>query len=64
MSEEEMKKRLYEALEREDLCQLKLPLDRLDDGSTTYYSLSEDESESSTFYQSDFLTHKINQTKD
>ena len=52
-----MKKRLYEALEREDLCQLKLPLDRRDSGSLASYSPSEEESSSSTFCQSDFLTH-------
>ena len=64
MSEEEMQKRLYEALEREDLCQLRLPLDRRDNASLSSYSLSEGISDSNTFYQVDFLTHKINQNKD
>ena len=64
MTEEEMKKRLYEALEREDLCQLRLPLGREDNRSLASYLLSESESDSGIFYQSDFLTHKINRTKD
>jgi len=61
MSEEEMRKRLHKALEQEDLNQLKFPLDREEGGHSAPYLQSEKHSDSKTLYQSDFLTHKINQ---
>ena len=67
MTEEEMQKRLYEAIEKEDLSQLRFPfsLDRSeDDGSFFPYLMSDIETDQKTFYQKDFLTHKINQIKD
>ena len=62
MTEEEMQKRLYETLEREGFSQLKLPfvLGREDnDGSPFTYVMSDVEHEPKSFYQGDFLTHKI-----
>lgn len=62
MTEEEMQKRLYEALEQEGFSQLKLPfvLDREDnDDSPFTYVMSDVEHEPKSFYQNDFLTHKI-----
>ena len=64
MSEEEMQKRLYESLEEDDFCQLKLPLEKEDKGSLASYSRSDGHSGTSSLCQSDFLTHKINKTKD
>ncbi|MGE0198507.1 MAG: hypothetical protein AB7H48_05085 [Parachlamydiales bacterium] len=67
MTEEEMRKRFYEALEQEDLGQLRFPfiLDRSEnDGSIFPYLMSDVETDPKTFRQKDFLTHKINQIKD
>lgn len=67
MTEEEMQKRLYEALEQEDLGQLRFPfiLDRSEDDSSIFPCLMSDvETDPKTFRQKDFLTHKINKIKD
>ena len=66
MTEEEIQKSLDEALEQEDLGQLRFPfiLDRSDDGSIFPYLMSDVETDPKTFCQKDFLTHKINQIKD
>ena len=67
MTEEEMRKRLYEALEQEGLGQLRFSfiLDRSeDDGSIFPYLMSDVETDPKTFNQKDFLTHKINKIKD
>ena len=67
MTEEELRKRLYEALEQEDLGQLRFPfiLDRPEgDGSISPYLMSDLEPAPKKFCQKDFLTHKITQIKD
>lgn len=67
MTEEEMQKRLYEALKQEDFRQLRFPfiLDRSEDDNSIFpYLISEVKTDSKSFYQKDFLTHKINQIKD
>ena len=62
-----MRKRLYETLEQEDLGQLRFPfiLDRPEDNNSIFpYLMSDVETDPKTFYQKDFLTHKINKIKD
>ena len=67
MTEKGIQKSLDEAIEQEDLGQLRFPfiLDRSeDDGSIFPYLMSDVEIDPKTFCQKDFLTHKINQIKD
>ena len=67
MTEEEMQKRLYDALEQKDFSQLRFPfiLDRSEEGvSTTTHLMPDVKTDQKAFFQKDFLTHKVNQTMD
>ena len=62
-----MQKSLDEAIEQEDLGQLRFPfiLDRPEDNNSIFpYLMSDVETDPKTFCQKDFLTHKINKIKD